>query len=127
MEKVHLANNGYLDLKKNLDQQKALYYQQLSEKNCLGILLEWSIGWLMVFFQRVRPGWSGTFPCWETSRRLRRRLISTPGQTRRWNWSWGTGGRVNKIPLCCWRACCCQAQGLVQHTMANEKMLIKWS
>ena len=44
MEKVHLANKGYLDLKKDLDQQKALYYQQLSEKSCLGILIEKSIG-----------------------------------------------------------------------------------
>ena len=56
MEKVHLANNGYLELKKNLDQQKALYYQQLSEKSCLGILIEWSIGWLHGFLPEGQAG-----------------------------------------------------------------------
>ena len=36
-EKFRLANTKFLQLKNNLDSQKALYYQQISEKHCLGI------------------------------------------------------------------------------------------
>ena len=39
VEKFQLANTKFLQLKNNLDSQKALYYQQISEKHCLGIYL----------------------------------------------------------------------------------------
>ena len=40
MERFRLANTKFLQLKENVDNQKALYYQQLSEKQCLGIWFE---------------------------------------------------------------------------------------
>ena len=37
VERFRLANTKFLQLKENLDRQKALNYQQISEKHCLGI------------------------------------------------------------------------------------------
>ena len=37
MERFRQANTKFLHLKENVDSQKALYYQQLSERQSLGI------------------------------------------------------------------------------------------
>ncbi len=62
LEKFRLANTKYLQLKENFDSQKALYYQQFSERQCLGIRQAEKFCFSVLFFAEGKAGMLTNMP-----------------------------------------------------------------